>query len=216
MGYIYKITNLINNKCYIGQTCEKNPFRRIKRHFKKQNHIDLVYNAVLKYGEENFKIEVLCCAYNQDDLNYLEEFFIKYYNTYAELHKGYNIKHGGKQGGKLPEHVKQKISLKNKEYYSKNEAYFKGKKFSKTHLENLSKSRKGFDSENRKTARQKSIEKRKKPLIAINIETNEIFTFNSIEECAKKFNLISSCISRVLNNKQNRKQHKGFIFKNKS
>ena len=63
MGVIYKITNLINNKIYIGQTRMSEPQRW-------QSHIwhayndpenDCIYlcNAIKKYGRENFKREIL-------------------------------------------------------------------------------------------------------------------------------------------------------------
>ena len=58
MGYIYKITNLINNKLYIGQT-KKTIEERFKAHIKvaRQHKNRYLYDAMNKYGYENFKIE---------------------------------------------------------------------------------------------------------------------------------------------------------------
>lgn len=57
LGKIYKITNLINNKIYIGQT-----IRDLKVRFKQhcyRNGCAYLHNALLKYGKANFKIELI-------------------------------------------------------------------------------------------------------------------------------------------------------------
>lgn len=55
-GYIYKITNLINDKVYIGQTTTtiNNRWSQHKTHKDKRSHLR---SALDKYGIENFKIE---------------------------------------------------------------------------------------------------------------------------------------------------------------
>lgn len=59
MAFIYKITNLINNKCYIGKT-ERTIEKRWKEHLRKRNSLDLpLYRALNKYGINNFQIEQL-------------------------------------------------------------------------------------------------------------------------------------------------------------
>ena len=61
MGYIYKITNLINGKIYIGQT-RFNVQRRFHQHLYEAKKGELnfpLYSAIRKYGEENFKIECI-------------------------------------------------------------------------------------------------------------------------------------------------------------
>ena len=95
MNYIYKIENLINNKCYIGQT--RNIQKRWNRHRtapfnKNDNAYDYpLYRAIRKYGLENFSFEILeeC---NVQDLNERERFYIDYYDTYFN---GYNQTLGG-------------------------------------------------------------------------------------------------------------------------
>lgn len=61
-GIIYKATNVINGKCYIGQTTNKF-YYRIAQHkhaaIKKKNK-NYFHNAIRKYGWENFKWEILC------------------------------------------------------------------------------------------------------------------------------------------------------------
>ena len=59
MGFIYKITNLINGKIYIGQTITSIS-QRMNRHYtnaKTNNHATGIDGAIKKYGRENFKVE---------------------------------------------------------------------------------------------------------------------------------------------------------------
>lgn len=91
MGYIYKITNIINNKVYIGQTT-KTVEARWKQH--KRNSVSkkyALYYAMRKYGIDNFKIETLEQC-NNKDLDEKEIEWIAFYNSYRE---GYNMTLGG-------------------------------------------------------------------------------------------------------------------------
>lgn len=92
--YIYKITNLINGKLYIGQT--KNIKNRWHEHClesasNRKNQI--LYNAMRKYGINNFKIEIIEGPVK--DYNEREKYWISYYNTYLDRTKGYNMTPGG-------------------------------------------------------------------------------------------------------------------------
>ena len=61
MGYIYKITNDINDKIYIGKT-EFNIEKRFQEHIKDSEKLYKnrpLYNAMNKYGIEHFKIELI-------------------------------------------------------------------------------------------------------------------------------------------------------------
>ena len=87
--WIYKITNIQNNKIYIGQT-----IRPIKDRF--HRHINDAMNNVLdthfarairKYGKDNFIVEEIDIAQTQDELNKKEQYWIQYYNSVEE---GYN------------------------------------------------------------------------------------------------------------------------------
>lgn len=212
-GIIYKITNKINGKAYIGQTIRKNPMIRINSHFQKfqpRGHNKYLFRSICKYGKSNFKIELLYTAFDKEELNDSEILLIKFHNTISP--KGYNLKEGGNQGGKCKESTKKIISEKNKQYWATHKHPFKGKKFTKEHIENLSKVRKGFTSSARKKAAQKWVEINKKPIKAIEINTKKEYVFESIIECANVLNLNASNISRTARNDQNRKQHKGYRF----
>lgn len=88
-GIIYKITNKVNGKSYIGQTRYTIEFRWRQHQHKKDN--TYFHNAIKKYGIDNFSIEVLeeC---NVEDLNSREIFYIAKYDTF---HNGYNLTLGG-------------------------------------------------------------------------------------------------------------------------
>lgn len=87
--YIYKITNKINGKVYIGQT-----IRPIKKRFNR-HILDAVNNildthfarAIRKYGKENFQLDLIDTAKSQEELNKKEYYWIKYYNS---VKCGYN------------------------------------------------------------------------------------------------------------------------------
>lgn len=88
-GLIYKITNTINGKLYIGQTV------RIKMYLQgryKGSGV-LLKKAKKKYGIENFKIEIVCYAYSQQELNTLETHYIRFFDTVHP--KGYNLTNEG-------------------------------------------------------------------------------------------------------------------------
>ena len=96
MGYIYKITNKINGKIYIGQT--KNSIKtRMGKHYSRaktgegKTGIDA---AIRKYGKENFSVEQICECLNED-LDEQEKFYIAKYKSYEN---GYNLTTGGQLG----------------------------------------------------------------------------------------------------------------------
>lgn len=94
--FIYKITNLINNKIYIGKTI-RNIQERWNEHVScALNNSDNLYlhNAIQKYGANNFKIEVIDSCNSEEELNQLEEYYIKLYNT-QDKNIGYNLTNGG-------------------------------------------------------------------------------------------------------------------------
>lgn len=87
---IYKITNCINNKSYIGQTV--NPDLRWWQHRNGRGSV-LLSQALKKYGEENFLFEILEWTENPDER---ERYLIEKFNS---MEKGYNLTLGG-IGGK--------------------------------------------------------------------------------------------------------------------
>lgn len=101
MGYVYKITNLINGKMYVGKTEHLNPENRWKEHlsdYKKiKNEKRPLYDAMNKYGCENFYFEILDNTDDSDKLCELEKYYIDLYRTYIGFEdcNGYNATVGG-------------------------------------------------------------------------------------------------------------------------
>lgn len=94
MSYIYKITNKINEKVYIGKTnytVEKR-FKEHQNDYKRtRNEKRPLYSAMNKYGIENFEIEELEeCGIQEAEER--EKYWIEYYNSYKN---GYNATKGG-------------------------------------------------------------------------------------------------------------------------
>ena len=123
MGYIYRITNTINKKVYIGQTIQDDVEKRWELHrrlAKKDKGCTALKEAFKKHGIENFKFEVLIICFNDDCIAY-EKDYIKKYN--ALVPNGYNISEGG-NGGALfkgkhhTEETKNKLRESSKAYYS--------------------------------------------------------------------------------------------------
>lgn len=103
---IYKATNRVNGKCYIGQTRHSLDYRKrvhltkarqgVKTHF---------YSAIRKYGEDNFDWEILCSAKDKQQLNELELYYITKYDS---IKHGYNMVDGGDNNIMDIEYVKTK------------------------------------------------------------------------------------------------------------
>jgi len=110
-GYVYLLTNKTNGKRYVGQTTQQVERRwsqhicDAKRHGKKYP----LHRAINKYGKDGFEISVLAKACSIDGLNILERFFIGRLRTIVPF--GYNLLSGGRNGGKLPETTRKKISI---------------------------------------------------------------------------------------------------------
>ena len=113
-NYIYKITNQINGKIYIGKHSTDN--------------LDdgymgsgiLIRKAEKKYGKENFTKEYLAFCDTEEKLNWFEKFYIKKFNA-REV--GYNLTDGGDGtiGYKYTDKTKQKMSEARKKYHHSEE-----------------------------------------------------------------------------------------------
>jgi len=104
--YIYKTTNLINGKIYIGQEKGNNP-----------NYLGsgkILKIAIKKYGIENFKKEILKICNNQEELNESEKYYINTSNCFPPY--GYNICKGNFGGDNFTnnpnkEEIRKKLKL---------------------------------------------------------------------------------------------------------
>ena len=99
MGFIYKVTNNINGKVYIGQSIFEID-KRFKEHLsdsqKPSKSSRPFYDAIIKYGKENFSLE-LVEEVDNEILNEREKFWITEYRSYVGFEdcRGYNATLGG-------------------------------------------------------------------------------------------------------------------------
>ena len=132
MGYVYKITNTVNNKAYIGISIHEPTQGRIKNHLSGRGN-RIIANAVKKYGKDVFTYEILEANVFDEFLPDLEVAYITNFNTVAP--HGYNLDSGGGGAGSPSEDTLRKMSEARK-----------GKKrppFSAEHRRKLSEASKG-------------------------------------------------------------------------
>lgn len=127
---IYKITNKINNKCYIGQSTNlKSRISSHKSMLKNHNEDnDLLNKATKKYGYENFKIEIIKYC-KEEELDLYEQYYINYYKSHKR-ENGYNIELGGSTHKHLSKEQKEKIRKSKKGKCTGEKNSFYGKKHS--------------------------------------------------------------------------------------
>jgi group I intron endonuclease len=169
---IYKATNKINNHVYIGKSI-RSLHERKREHLqyanKRQNNI-YFYNALKKYGEENFEWEILTETNDKNKLNLIEKFYIAGYKKITKL---YNQKEGGDggtyKGRPISEERRKKISKSlmgnipwNKGKKMKGVSPNKGKKHTQEMKDKISKTLKEYFliEENRNKLRMNSLGKK--------------------------------------------------------
>jgi group I intron endonuclease len=96
-GIIYKATNKINGKIYIGQT-KKSLKIRMNEHAhsaKYKENAPAFINAIKKYTINGFNWDIIDTAQSKEELNEKERYWIKFYNSLVKEGIGYNIAEGG-------------------------------------------------------------------------------------------------------------------------
>lgn len=230
-GIIYKVTNKVNNKIYIGQTTTSLKERMYHHVYRAEKELDITHthfiNALRKYGKDSFIWEEIDYAENQQELNNKEIYWIKYYNT---INEGYNIQAGGQNfdTDKFAETCGSKpfyAYKTNGEFVGEfiNRKAF-GRKYgvADTHIADVLNHKynscNGYIFINKDEFTENLLKeklskvKQFRPFIAINIKTFEQFgPYNSIKECRESLNLKNNHIGEVLSGK--RKSQDNYIFK---
>lgn len=220
--FIYKITNIINNKVYVGQTRQMNVNTRwrthklcLKKNTHKNKHLQSSYN---KHGIINFVFEII--EELTENINEREQYWIEFYNS-SNIKNGYNKTKGGDGclGFKMPREIVERLSI-----LSKGRAgHFKGKHHTEESKRKLSEARAGkyngvdnhfFGKKHSEETREKmskssqnKIPCNKKSIICINNNT----VYESSYDAARKLNLKPSSIRSVLQGKS--KALRGLVFK---
>ena len=150
MGSIYKVTSKIDGRIYIGLTIQTIQARFVdhslsaKREKRLGKTSTYFYNALLKYGKDNFIVEEIVNVNNDDLLYRLEKMYIKKFKA-TNKEFGFNILEGG-QGAKPTDEMKKKMSeisiQKYKDHPELKEKIantLRGRKLSEEHKRNISK-----------------------------------------------------------------------------
>lgn len=199
---IYKATNKINGKVYVGQTIQGLNDRKYshKRHSFKKNSPAHFHRAIRKYSFKSFKWEIIDKAKDRKELNNKERIWIKYYDSFNK-ENGYNSTYGG-DSIEFRDYIKKKISLTLKgRKITKAQSgarsirmsgygnHFFGRKHSEETKKRISESRKGKGlgqtelqkskcphrgSDNRRAVINKKIAKQIKIMISKDIKTRNI------------------------------------------
>jgi group I intron endonuclease len=210
MGFIYKITNLITNKCYIGETTKADPEKRWMQHkntIKRGVGCPVLQSSVIKHGIHNFKFEILLICFDEDRYKYEIE-YIKKYN--ALVPNGYNILEGGPGGGfkgkKHSEETRKRMSKNMKQKYIDDPNY--GHVHSQETKNLISKNRKGINLG--KKVSDETLQKRKNNFIN-NPEIKQKIS-NSLKEYHK--NNVASCKTRENISNSLKEYHKNKVNDN--
>lgn len=214
---VYVHINKENKKTYVGQT--NNIQRRWRNNGIDYEKCSYFYNAIQKYGWDNFEHIILKEKLSQEEANYWEQYYIDFYHSkYNE--NGYNIREGGNK--ELAEITKQKLSE-----IAKEKGRWVGDK-NPRHIDPLFGERNGmYGKHHSEETRQKISEKNKGKTLTEEhkqkiskfmnenhprakkvrcIETGEIFL--SARKAAEAYNTSHSCISRVCNGERKTTQGK--------
>ena len=201
---IYKITCLITNKIYIGQSINIEYRFNQYKYGSVKNQIKL-YNSLKKHGISNHRFEILEIfdEFNKELLTEREQFFMDFYRKYGCILL--NIKEAG-SNGKHNDVSKIKIGESNK-------IKLKGRKLSKEHIDNIKKSlvnnkrRLGTKvsevTKEKMSSSHKGIKKsiihrqnisnaKKKVIQQYNMENVLINEFNCADDAVKSLNIKSS------------------------
>ena len=200
--YIYKTTNKINNKSYIGK-CVKLP-KDTKFYYGSGTAIK---NAINKYGKENFIKEIIDYCDDHKTLCEKEIYWIAFYNS-TNQKIGYNIMYGG-EGGKLNQLSKDKISKTltgrklSKETRAKMSASRTGIKFDSSFGQKISKAKLGkkFSEEHKENLSKNCWNK--KLIFLFNSNKELINEFESVRALCRFLNIKSTCVvDRRIRNKK--------------
>ena len=211
---IYKITNILTEEIYIGQTTR--PINERWQEHTYNSSSPLLKIAIQKYGVENFTIEIIEKCKNIKKLTKREQYWINHYDS---LQNGYNSNRGGNGPLFHTEKAKQKISNASKVRQNKESYKLAASETAKKQWINqeMSKKQKEIIVKNnkkqsvRKKRKETNLIKNRKKFSVHNINGEFIGIWENKSTCAEDLNLLDHKICACL--KGTRNYHKNYIFK---
>lgn len=203
---IYKATNIINNKCYIGQTINELWTRKgcHKRQSKNPKPTSYFHRAIKKYGWDNFHWEILCECDTREELDEMEYHYIRQYRMIDGV---YNVADGGltNHGYVFTEEHRRNISKaqkgKKKSYIAGKKNGMYGKKHTKQALDKISSAVKQITKRGADNPQSKSY-------IVIN-PFGDVFMIKGMKKFCDDNRLTPKGMRLVMQGKQN--HHKGWF-----
>jgi group I intron endonuclease len=93
---LYRITNKINGKVYIGQASDLSKrWSDHRRAVRLNKPTQIIHHAMIKYGIDNFEFMEIASCKGQDNTNEIETELVKQYSSFIKNEKGYNATYGG-------------------------------------------------------------------------------------------------------------------------
>ena len=194
---IYKVTNRINGKVYIGQTV-RSLSERMAEHTR---HDATAFDKALKkYGLDAFDVEQIDSAADMDELNQKEIHWIKFYGCVVP--DGYNMCDGGgnTKGFHHSEESKRKMAEAKTTYFLGADNPFYGKTHTEAARQKMSAKRKGMA--HMKPESVQRVRSSHHKVKVKNADTGEVFA--SVKEAALKYGLKETHITRVCKGRRKR------------
>lgn len=221
---IYKLTNVINNKYYIGQS--KNIEKRLKSHISDSKRVNNqrgqtpLYDDMRFFGHDNFRLEILeeC---KENELDEKEKYYIEKYDAINDK-KGYNQTkeaYGFKDPRIIDEshspeimemHGRRIREWNLKQWQDPDYREKKSKELSELQIKRL----KDPEYYNKKKADlKKATDKKKKRIAQYDKQGNLIAVFNGMREAERAMGVANDTIGKVCRGVKNRKTAKGYVWK---
>lgn len=205
---VYKHT-CPNGKVYIGIT-SRNPLVRWNGGY---GYLGQPYfwNAIVKYGWDNIKHDILFSELTADEAGELEKCLIAEYDS-TNTDKGYNISYGGYKGNvglKRSEETRSKLSESNRKRWQSMNADKREKEAER--CRHMFEGHRHTEQSNKKNMMNNP---NRKTVIQLTVTGELVAEYNSIREAEKKNNIKHPCVSNCINGKTNTAG--GFVWKVKN